>query len=282
MRRFLCFWWECLVNARRGSAAFANDWQWLVGFPTLAALLWFFRAYLSSDTAQLLSGATAFGTLMAALIAFFLTMLACFIIRLFIEPPKLFYREKDRADATERELQRRFTPQITVFLDPDHHGVTEIPTEIQAAPPQIQVFPPLRGPSSKWVQFSVSCATDAPLVDCEAWLTSVRRVDGDTIGPQLVEEHIHCHWSQREERKITLPPLLIQRANLFSLYENSQPLPIVPHTNPIKIRLRNAIQQPGSYRVEVLVTAQGAPSFHASFTFEWRNFANVILTQSAN
>jgi hypothetical protein len=46
---------ECLVNARRGSAAFANDWQWLVGFPALAALLWFFRKYFSNDTEHLLS-----------------------------------------------------------------------------------------------------------------------------------------------------------------------------------------------------------------------------------
>ena len=195
-----------------------------------------------------------------------------FIVRLFIEPSKLFYREKDRADAAERELKRRFTQQITVFLDPDLHGVTENPTEIAAIPP--------RGPSSKWVQFSVSCATNAPLVDCEAWLTSVRKIDGNAVGPQLVEEHIHCHWSQREgEKKITLPPLLIQRANLFSLYENFQPTAIVPQTNPPKIRLRDAIQQPGVYRVEVLVTAQGAPSFPASFIFEWRNFTDVTLTQ---
>jgi hypothetical protein len=272
MQRFFAFWWACLVSARRGSAAFANDWQWLVGFPALAALLWFFRAYLSGDTKELLSGATAFGTFIVALIAFFLTMLACFIIRLFIEPPKLYYREKDRADTAERELQRRFTPQITIFLDPDHHGVIESPTEIQATPSR-------KGPSSKWVQFSVSCATNAPLVDCEAWLTSVRKIEGDAVGPQLVEEHIHCQWSQREEKKITLPPLLIQRANLFSLYENSQPLPIMVHTNPVKYRLRDAIQQPGSYRVEVLVTAEGAPSFPASFIFKWRNFTDVVFTQ---
>jgi hypothetical protein len=140
-------------------------------------------------------GATASSTFIAALIAFFLTLLASFIIRLFIEPSKLFYREKERADAAEHDLQRRFTPQIDVFLDSDDHGVAESPTEIQAIPPQVQTIPPQRGPSSKWVQFSVSCATNAPLIDCEAWLTGVQRIDGNAIGPQLVEEHIHCQWS---------------------------------------------------------------------------------------
>jgi len=128
----------CVVNARQGSTAFANDWQWLVGFPALAAILWFFRAYLSNDTQHLLSGTTAFGTFMAALIAFLLTMLACFVIRLFIWPPILYYEEKDRADAAKADLQRRFTPQISIFLNPDYHGVIESPTEIQGQ----------RGPSS--------------------------------------------------------------------------------------------------------------------------------------
>jgi hypothetical protein len=273
MRRFFCFWWICLAKARQGSAAFANEWQWLIGFPVLAALLWFFRESLSKDAQELLSGPTAFSTFMAALTAFFLTMLASFIVRFLIEPSKLFYQEKDRADSLDLELKRRFTPQIKVFLDPDFQGVTESPTEIQGNPPT-------KGPSSKWAQISVSCATDSPLVDCEAWLTSVRKIDGKIIGPQLVEEHIHCYWSQREhEKKITLPPLLVQRANLFALYENSQPLPIVPQTNPRKIRLKDAIQHPGSYQVEVLITAHGAPSFPASFIFEWHNFTNVTLTQ---
>jgi len=275
MRRALSFWWQCVVNARPGSAAFANDWQWLVGFPTLAVLLWFFRAYLSSDTQNFLSGETAFGTLVVALIAFLITLLVWFIIRLFNEAAKSFCREKDRADVAERELQRRFAPQIEVFLDPDNHGVAENPTET-VAPSR------LRGPSSKWVQFSVRCATDAPLIDCEAWLTSVRKIDGGVVGRELVDEHIHCHWSQRErgEKKITLAPVLIQRANLFAFYNNPTALVIVPQTDPLKIRLRDAIQQPGSYRAEVLVTAQGAPSLAATFVFEWHSFNDVTLRQT--
>src|SRR5580692_8146726 len=111
MWSFFRFWWMCIANARRGSAAFANDWQWLVGFPALAALLWFSHAYVSENTEKLLSGATAFGTFMSALFAFFITMLVCFLVRLFSEPPRLFYQEKDRADTAEGELKRRLAPR---------------------------------------------------------------------------------------------------------------------------------------------------------------------------
>jgi hypothetical protein len=187
----------------------------------------------------------------------------------------LIWLSRYRADVAERELQRRFAPQIEVFLDPDNYGVAENPTET-VAPSR------LRGPSSKWVQFSVRCATDAPLIDCEAWLTSVRKIDGGVVGRELVDEHIHCHWSQRErgEKKITLAPVLIQRANLFAFYNNPTALVIVPQTDPLKIRLRDAIQQPGSYRAEVLVTAQGAPSLAATFVFEWHSFNDVTLRQT--
>jgi hypothetical protein len=41
-------------------------------------------------------------------------------------------------------------------------------------------------------------------------------------GAQLVEEHVGCRWSQTDasERKITISPLLDQRANIFTFYEN--------------------------------------------------------------
>src|SRR5437899_1034488 len=140
MHRSILFWWRCLVKARRGSAAFANDWQWLIGIPALAFLLWFFRTYVSGDTQQLLSGATAFGAFVVALIAFVLTMAASFVVRIFVWPPNFYYEEKDRADRAEKELKDRLTPRIAVFLDPDSNGITENPTESRTHPPQ-------RGPS---------------------------------------------------------------------------------------------------------------------------------------
>jgi hypothetical protein len=236
--------------------------------PRSLLLLWLFDRYISSDVEKFFSSGTIVSTFLTALIVFVLTLLARFLIRLLIEPSKLYYQQKERAEVAEGELQRRFTPQIAL----DYHGVTETPTEILTTPPQ-------RGPSSKWVQFGVSCATSAALFDCEAWLTSVQKIDGNVIGPELVEEHVNCIWSQRSETKITVPPLLNPRANLFSLHEDGHPLQIVPRTNPLKIRLRDAIQDPGSYRVRVLVTAHGAPPFSASFILKWPSFADVTLTQ---
>jgi hypothetical protein len=130
MRRFFCFWWSCLVRARRGSAAFANDWQWLVGLPVLAFLAWFYRAYLDPNTQQFLTGQTALGAFIVALIAFVLTMLASFVLRIFIWPPILYYEEKNIADNAENELRNRLAPQINVFLDEESKGVTESPTEL--------------------------------------------------------------------------------------------------------------------------------------------------------
>jgi hypothetical protein len=64
---------------------------------------------------------------------------------------------------------------------------------------------------------------------------------------------------------------------LFSLYEDGQPVRV--HTRPVKIRLPTAIQEPGKYQVEVLVSARDAPSVLAAFIFEWTDFKNVSLTQ---
>jgi hypothetical protein len=193
------------VNARRGSAAFANDWQWLIGFPVLAALLWFFRAYLNEDAEQLLSGATAFSVFLAALIAFFITMLACFLVRLLVEASKLFYREKDRADHAEGELQLRLTPRITAFLDTDCEGIRIVGTrETQqralAGATGAIVLPPVLGrrepEQKKWVQIMVSSTTDAPLVDCEIRLMRVEPIDNDrTARAAILTESVFCKSS---------------------------------------------------------------------------------------
>jgi hypothetical protein len=36
MRRFFRFWWLCAQRAFWGNTAFANDWQWLIGYPAIA------------------------------------------------------------------------------------------------------------------------------------------------------------------------------------------------------------------------------------------------------
>jgi len=100
MRRFFSFWWQCARTAFWGNAAFANDWQWLLGYPITAASLWilgYFYAELSGRIEVTLATG-ALGALAAAFVAYVITWLASFIARLFNAPVILFYEQKDRAD----------------------------------------------------------------------------------------------------------------------------------------------------------------------------------------
>ncbi len=170
-------------------------------------------------------------------------------------------------------LSARLVPRIAIELGRSTQGVSEVPTESFAGP----------GPTSKWVQLDISCATDVAISDCEVWLNSVRRVEGNEIGPELVEEHINCNWSQLSAINANIRPRVIQRVNLFSMY----PAPVSfvgqgrylvkPETTPMKIRLRDAIQSPGKYLIAITATAQDSPSESRQYLFEWLDFERVTL-----
>jgi len=103
MRRFFSFWWLCVRTAFWGNAAFANDWQWLVGYPITAASLWilgYFYAELSGRIEVTLATG-ALGALAAAFVAYIVTWAASFIARLCNSPVILFHEQKDRADKLE-------------------------------------------------------------------------------------------------------------------------------------------------------------------------------------
>jgi hypothetical protein len=187
-----------------------------------------------------------------------------------------------------KKLEERLRPKIQVSLDRLTMGITDLPTEISG-------FPQQKGPLSRWIQFDVTCATDAPLEECEAWLVGVERLINERAAEHLVEERVRCGWSQISDSKITIAPLLTQRANLFALYEYaasyrpgaattaSPQIPsgalIEPQTVPQKLRLRDGIKHPGRYRVRVVVAAKDTPSVPASFIFEWRDFHNITIRQ---
>jgi hypothetical protein len=171
------------------------------------------------------------------------------------------------------EFEEKLTPRIKVSLDGD--GVLIEPTTLQL-PPGV---PKQDGPLSKWVQFQISCATDVPLVNCKAWLISVKALDAKA--EELVKEEMRCGWSNYPQREldeipaITISPPVTQRANLFSMYEglNGLELQVVPR----KQRLGEGIQKTGSYRIQVAVTAEGASSVSKTFIFKWQGFNNVSL-----
>jgi hypothetical protein len=92
------------------SAAFANDWQWLFGFPVLAAILslakhWFGKGSVSLNTD------TALGALEAAGAAFIITLVIGFFIHLFSSASKFYYEERERADILQQHIDLVISPR---------------------------------------------------------------------------------------------------------------------------------------------------------------------------
>jgi hypothetical protein len=161
-------------------------------------------------------------------------------------------------------LQERLSPKIGVSLDAHYGGIA--------------MFPIAGKPSRKWVQFVVSCATESALIDCEAWLKSVDRIDDQCEGlERLVEEPVRCAWSQTDDKKITIHPTLEKCANLFS-FDRDDAAPI-PQVCPKKPTLIREIKKPGDYRITVVVTARDCPPKNADFIFTWRDFDDMTITQ---
>jgi hypothetical protein len=106
IREFFSFWWRCAKNAAKGNSAFANDWQWLFGYPAIAVALWvagYFYAELSGKIEMTLWTA-GLGALAAAAVAFAITWLAAFFVRLANAPVVLYRVEKEWADLLQSKL----------------------------------------------------------------------------------------------------------------------------------------------------------------------------------
>jgi hypothetical protein len=255
------------VRAKRGSASFGNDWQWVIGIPVTAFLLVVLQPYLGRHATEYLGSTKPFAAFTVALAAFVITVLASIAIRLFIEPSELFYGEERRALSAEDELRKYREPKINLYLDLLQHGVTEFPTEINGV-----------RSVSKWVQITVSPGTQTPLVDCEAWLTDVEKLDGVDAGAHFLEERAQIKWSQLGANKITIRPLLDQRANLFSMGPSNGESPN-PTLEPLKFRLLDILKAPGRFRLKVVVAAENCPSEAASFIFVWQDYQRIFLTK---
>ena len=100
MQRFFKFWRRCAQNAFWGNAPFANDWQWLIGYPVVAVILaavGYFYAELSGKIELTLTNG-ALGALIAALAAYVVTWLAAFVVRLLNQPVLLFDEQRRQID----------------------------------------------------------------------------------------------------------------------------------------------------------------------------------------
>jgi hypothetical protein len=112
MRRFASFYWQCIKQAARGCTPAANDWQWLIGFPILAVVLWLINLRYGEGTLTL-SQDTAMGALGAAGAAFILTSVFTFMVQFARAPVKLFYEAKTQAD----DLSNQLRPKLVVVYD---------------------------------------------------------------------------------------------------------------------------------------------------------------------
>jgi hypothetical protein len=178
--------------------------------------------------------------------------------------------ELDKDNATIRE---RLRPRIQISLNSDC---------VHIEPTEFAKSPGAPGPLSKWVQFQISCATEVSLPDCKAWLTSIKAIEGCSLGEELINEPVRCVWSNyslakglEEVAPVTVYPKVPLRACLFVVYEGQNILQLT--TVPLKARLNEGIQRRGSYRIEVAITAENAPSESGIFIFDWTGFDHMTL-----
>jgi hypothetical protein len=126
----------------------------------------------------------------------------------------------------------------------------------------------------KWVQLKIGCATDEPLLSCEVFLKSIVRITSDVPSKELVEEPVHCNWSQRAERTIQINPGLPAKVNLFSFIKGTQ---LKLEIDPPKLTLKRAIQTPRTYKGTVAIVADRVRPQEKSFEFCWSDYDHLSL-----
>jgi hypothetical protein len=119
MRKFFSFWWLCAKRALRGNAPFANDWQWLFGYPAIAIVIWLIGAYYAELSGRIEVTLTtgAFGAFVAAVIAYVITWLVSFFVRLANAPVTVFHEQKDRANKLEQQLSVHGSSEQEAYPD---------------------------------------------------------------------------------------------------------------------------------------------------------------------
>jgi len=268
MRNFARFWWMCIRSAARGISPFANDWQWAIGNPTVAAVApaiaaglaaWLGKEYVTAEHPIL-------GPFAIALGAYVATWIFAFLLRTLNAAPSFYYREKNRAAAAEERL----VPRILL-------GCRALVVETLIAEQQ------KRGPDSKWVQLLVKSATDAPLIDCETRLLTVERLNDVSSTESILDEPMYCEWSNsapEQRMRMSIPGSVNQPANMFSIHDVADPV-LKPETLPhIKPGFLREIQAPGRYRLNVAVSAKDAPTITRSFLLEWDgSYGQLIISQ---
>lgn len=147
------FWLACMRIGVRGTAPFANDWQWAIGNPTIAAITpavaaglatWLGKEYVMAEHPIL-------GPFVIALGAYIVTWVVAFAFRTLNAAPQLYNQQKNRADNAEieiRNLKERIRPKLRYSFRMSDPGCVRPNTTITwsspptALPPAATVLPP--------------------------------------------------------------------------------------------------------------------------------------------
>lgn len=183
MRRFFSFWWRCAKIAANESVSFANDWAWLIGAPIVGGMLYLIKRGFG-EGALTLSQDTTIGALEAAFLAFLITWLFAFVLRLVRAPVTLFHQEKERADRLQQKLDGLSDIRLEnmrVSFDPN--GPTEMYADCRISNPGS--YPTI---IQNWEMSVSRCNEEIKRIIPRQISTGVMRANPHSPGPPLNED----------------------------------------------------------------------------------------------
>jgi hypothetical protein len=99
------FWGKAAREALRGTSGFANDWQWIFGNPTVAAIASVVAT--ARGLQKVTTGSDALDGFIAALLAFLITWAVAYVVRIILVAGGLYIKEHERANNAADALRPR-------------------------------------------------------------------------------------------------------------------------------------------------------------------------------
>ena len=251
MGSFSKFWWNSIRDGARGSVPFANDWQWTIGNPTVAAITptvliwltaWLGAEYVSAEHPIL-------APLAVALAAFVVTWLVAAVVGALRVAPQRYYNEKARAD----KLEERLRPKLRISFDKKDRGCLH-ETRIT------------NGPKLKLASVRIDATGIGLVHDCGADLVSLSKDDGGNLliqGLPLIispaERPNHSRKDVREGRPELVNILGIDENNSVRLWTENFYMPnyLAP------------ITELGIYRILIRVFGSETAPSSIELSFNW-------------